>query len=66
MTPDQIKAKVGQPVTEGEMVDILKSNPIGISPHDVKVRSGALRFSFGQGGVKLTSAEVRTPTNPTT
>lgn len=65
MTPDQIKSKVGQPVTEAEMVDMLKSNPIGTSVDDVKVRSGVLSFSFGPGGVKLTGAEVRTPRNQT-
>jgi hypothetical protein len=64
MTPDQIKSKVGQHVTEAEMVDMLKSNPIGTGPHDVKVRGGVLSFSFGPGGVKLTDAEIRTPTNP--
>ena len=61
MTPDQIKSKVGQAVTESEMVDMMKSNPIGTSPNDVRVRSGVLSFSFGPAGVKLTSAEVRTP-----
>ncbi len=63
MTPDQIKPKVGQPVTETEMVDMLKSNAIGTSPDDVIVRSGVLSFSFGPAGVKLTGAEVRTPLN---
>lgn len=63
MTPDQIKSKVGKHVTEAEMVDMLKSNPIGTSLDDVKIRSGVLSFSFGSGCVKLTSAEVRTPTN---
>ncbi len=63
MTPEQIKSKVGQAVTEVEMVDMLQSNPIGTSADDVKVRSGVLSFSFGPAGVKLTGAEVRTPLN---
>lgn len=50
MTPEQIKEKVGQPVTEAEMVDMLKTNPIGTSDRDVMVRSGVLRFSFGPRG----------------
>jgi hypothetical protein len=61
MTPDQIKAKVGQSVTEAEMVEMLRTNPIGTSDDDVKVRSGALSFSFGPRGVRLTSVEVRKP-----
>jgi hypothetical protein len=61
MTPEQIKEKVGQPVTEAEMVDMLKTNPIGTSDRDVMVRSGVLRFSFGPRGVKLIGAEVRNP-----
>lgn len=64
MTPEQIKAKVGHEVTQAEMVDLLKSNPIGTSPDDVRVRSGVLSFSFGPEGVTLTSAEVRKPINP--
>lgn len=61
MTPEQIKAKVGQAVTEAEMVDMLKSNPIGTSTDDVRVRAGVMSFTFGPSGVQLTSAEVRTP-----
>ena len=61
MTPEQIKAKVGQQVTEAEMVDMLHTNPIGVSDDDVKVRSGVLSFSFGPSGVRLTGAEVRKP-----
>lgn len=64
MTPDEIKAKIGQKVSETEMVDMLKSNPIGTGPNDVYVRGGVLSFSFGPEGVKLTGAEVRTPRNP--
>lgn len=64
MTPDEIKSKIGQSVTEAEMFDMLKSNPIGTGPHDVRVRSGVLSFSFGPGGVKLTDAEIRTPSIP--
>ncbi|QPS78373.1 MULTISPECIES: hypothetical protein [Delftia] len=64
MTPDEIKAKIGQKVTQAEMVDMLKTNPIGIGPNDVRVRGGVLSFSFGPEGVKLTGAEVRTPRNP--
>lgn len=65
MTPDEIKAKIGQKVTQAEMVDMLKTNPIGIGPDDVRVRGGVLSFSFGPEGVKLTGAEVRTPRSPT-
>lgn len=65
MTPEQIQAKVGQQVSQDEMVDMLKSTPIGTSPNDVRVRGGVLSFSFGPDGVKLTGAEVRTPLNPT-
>lgn len=61
MTTDEIKAKVGERVTEAEMVAMLKSNPIGTSPNDVRVRSGVLSFSFGPQGVRLTGAEIRTP-----
>jgi len=64
MTPDEIKAKIGQKVTQAEMVDMLKTNPIGIGPNDVRVRGGVLSFSFGPEGVKLTGAEVRAPRNP--
>ncbi|MGG4053997.1 MULTISPECIES: hypothetical protein [Delftia] len=64
MTPDEIKAKIGQKVSQTEMVDMLKSNPIGTGPNDVHVRGGVLSFSFGPGGVQLTAAEVRTPLNP--
>ena len=63
MTPEQIKSKVGRAVTEAEMVDMLKTNPIGTSQNDVRVRSGVLSFTFGPGGVKLTGAEVRSPLN---
>ncbi|WP_304350831.1 hypothetical protein [Comamonas testosteroni] len=65
MFPEQIQAKVGQQVSQNEMVDMLKSNPIGTSPNDVRVRGGVLSFSFGPDGVKLTGAEVRTPRKPT-
>lgn len=61
MTPDQIKSRVGHAVSEAEMVDMLKSNPIGTSPNDVRVRSGVLSFTFGPAGVRLASAEVRAP-----
>lgn len=61
MTPAQIKAKVGQTVTEAEMADMLKTNPIGTADGDMRVRSGVLEFSFGPGGVKLIAAEVRKP-----
>ncbi|WP_139093302.1 hypothetical protein [Delftia sp. JD2] len=64
MTPDEIKGKIGQKITQAEMVDMLKTNPIGIGPNDVRVRGGVLSFSFGPEGVKLTGAEVRTPRNP--
>lgn len=61
MATDEIKAKVGERVTEAEIVAMLKSNPIGTSPNDVRVRSGVLSFSFGPQGVRLTGAEIRTP-----
>lgn len=64
MNQDQIQAKIGQEVTQAEMVEMLKSNPIGTSPGDVRVRSGVLSFSFGPDGVKLVGAEVRTPLDP--
>lgn len=65
LNQDQIQAKVGQEVTPAEMVEMIKSNPIGTSPGDVRVRSGVLRFSFGPDGVKLLDAEERTPLKPT-
>lgn len=61
MTPEQIKAKVGQWVTEAEMSDMLKTNPIGTAEGDMRVRSGVLTFSFGPAGVKLIAAETRKP-----
>ncbi|RUR71930.1 hypothetical protein EJP67_33275 [Variovorax guangxiensis] len=61
MTTAEIKAKVGERVTEAEMVAMLKANPIGTSPNDVRVRSGVLSFSFGPQGVRLEDAEIRTP-----
>lgn len=57
----EIQSRIGTEVTEAEMVDMLKSQPIGTSPNDVRVRSGVLSFSFGPGGVVLTGAEQRTP-----
>ena len=62
MTPEQIKSKVGQRLTEAETAAMIGSNPIGTSPDDDSVRSGVLSFSFGRGGVFLTDAEIRTPT----
>lgn len=61
MRPDEIAAKVGAEVSADEMVELIRSNPIGSSPNDVKVRGGALRFSFGGGKVVLLDAEIRTP-----
>jgi len=61
MTPDEIKARVGKLVTEGEMADMVRSNPVGRGPNDGGLRSGVLSFSFGPGGVRLTGAEVRVP-----
>ena len=58
MTPDQIKSRVGHAVSEAEMVDMLKSNPIGTSPNDVRVRSGVLSFTFGPAGVSLASSRT--------
>ncbi len=63
MNQEEIQARVGTKVTEAEMVDMLRSQPIGTSPHDVRVRSGVLSFSFGPSGVVLTDAERRTPVN---
>ncbi len=63
MDQQDIQKRVGTKVTEAEMVDMLKSQPIGTSPNDVRVRSGVLSFSFGPGGVTLTGAEQRTPIN---
>lgn len=61
MNQDAIQARIGTAVTEVEMVDMLKAQPIGTSPGDVCVRGGVLSFSFGPGGVVLTGAEQRTP-----
>jgi hypothetical protein len=61
MEQTDIQARVGTAVTEDEMVDMLKSQPIGTSRNDVSVRSGVLSFSFGPSGVILTGAEQRTP-----
>jgi hypothetical protein len=61
MDASDIAAKVGTKVTEAEMVDMIRSNPIGTSENDVRVRSGVLSFTFGPGGVVLTGAEIRKP-----
>lgn len=61
MEQKDIQARIGTKVTADEMVDMLKSQPVGTSQNDVRVRSGALSFSFGPGGVVLTGAEQRTP-----
>ncbi len=61
MEQNEIQARIGTKITEAEMVDMLKSQPIGTSPNDVRVRSGVLSFSFGPGGVILTGAEQRSP-----
>ncbi|MDO3607413.1 hypothetical protein [Ralstonia pseudosolanacearum] len=61
MDTKQIAAHVGREVSAEEMADMIRSNPIGTSESDVRVRSGVLRFSFGPGGVVLESAEIRKP-----
>lgn len=61
MNQKDIQARIGTKVSEGEIVDMLRSQPIGTSENDVRVRSGVLSFSFGPGGVVLTGAEQRTP-----
>ncbi len=63
MEQKDIQARIGTQVTESEMVDMIRSQPIGTSPNDVRVRSGVLSFSFGPSGVTLTGAEQRTPIN---
>ncbi|CAE6963199.1 hypothetical protein [Paraburkholderia domus] len=64
MEQNEIQTRIGTKVTEAEMVDMLRSQRIGTSPNDVRVRSGALSFSFGPSGVLLTDAEQRTPLVP--
>lgn len=61
MTPDEIRARVGTEVDAADMADLIRSNPIGTSPNDVRVRSGTLTFTFGPGSVRLVDAEIRTP-----
>lgn len=61
METKEIKARVGTKVTAGEVADMIRSNPIGTSDKDVRVRSGVLSFSFGPSGVTLTDAEIRKP-----
>ena len=63
MDQKEIQARVGSKVTPEEMADMIRSQPIGTSPNDVRVRSGVLSFSFGPGGVVLDAAEQRTPIN---
>lgn len=61
MKVEDIKARVGTVVSANEMAEMIRSQPIGTSDNDVRVRSGALCFSFGPGGVTLTSVEERKP-----
>lgn len=61
MKQSEIQARIGTKVNESEMVELMRSQPVGTSPHDVRVRSGVLSFSFGPSGVVLTGAEQRTP-----
>ncbi|HEY8096981.1 MAG TPA: hypothetical protein VIE65_12940 [Methylobacter sp.] len=60
-----IKARIGTEVSETDMVEMIRSQPIGTSKNDVRIRSGVLSFSFGPGGVFLNDAEERTPTGAT-
>ena len=59
MEVSEMKSRIGTQVSEAEMVDMLKSQPIGTSDNDVRVRSGVLSFSFGPRGVVLTGVEER-------
>jgi len=61
MEMNKMKSLIGQKITEAEMVDMLKSQPICSTDTDVKIRSGVLSFSFGARGVTLTAVEERTP-----
>lgn len=61
MDTKEIRARVGTKVSASEMADMIKSNPIGTGPNDVRVRGGVLSFSFGPNGVTLIDAEIRTP-----
>jgi hypothetical protein len=63
MEQEEIQSRIGTEVTAGEMSDMIRSQPVGTSPNDVRVRSGALSFSFGPGGVVLTCAEQCIPVN---
>ncbi len=66
MEQSEIQARIGTEVTEVEMVDMMRSQPIGTSQNDVRVRSGVLSFSFGPHGAVLTGAEQRKPLASTT
>jgi len=61
MESREIEARVGTNVSEKELAEIIRSNPVGTSNDDVAVRGGVLSFSFGPGGVTLIGAEIRKP-----
>lgn len=64
MKQADIQARINTKVSEAEMVDMIRSQPIGTSSNDVRVHSGTLSFSFGPAGVVLTGAEQRKPLAP--
>lgn len=52
---------VGKVLTEAETNALLKAQPVCSTETDVYMRTAALTFSFGPGGVKLVEAERRVP-----
>lgn len=58
MNHQEMSQKIGETVTETEMVDMIKSLKICSAEDDVKMRSSILSFTFGQE-VELTDVEDR-------